>query len=144
MVLAGGIRDILCSAIIYVFGMVMFPMSFLTNHSEFAKMPLLQRLFYPGVVGFFTKFKYHFGWKCLDLSCLTSAAAFTGVEYSKDGKVIQIFWDRARNINSLKTAFPQNTGGLFYLFIYFFFFSFFCFVKSHTHTYTFTHTQIKK
>jgi len=59
-------------------------------------------------LAFFLKFKYHFGWKCLDLSALTSSCAFTTVIYNKD-ETYQIIWNRARNINSIPAMFPQST-----------------------------------
>ena len=47
----------------------------------------------------------------LDLSLLTSGAGFSGVDYEADGKTVRrIRWDRANNIWSLKTAFPQSTA----------------------------------
>ena len=46
----------------------------------------------------------------LDLACLTSGSAFSNVIYDENGKIQKINWDRARNMNSFKTALPTNTA----------------------------------
>merc|ERR1712013_926534 len=74
-------------------------------------MGFYQKVLIAPISSSLNKFKYHFGWKMLDLSLLTSGAGFRGVDYEKDGVTVKsIDWSRANNIWSLKTALPQYTG----------------------------------
>jgi len=101
--------QLLFAGLVYTIGMLYFPPS-IWYSIEFFEFPLWKRILYTNLIMFFTKFKYHFGWKALDLSALSSSCAFTKAVYdekTKDKPVVT--WDRARNINTFKTAWPEGT-----------------------------------
>ena len=104
------IKVILCAAV-YLFAKIYFSLSFLMTQTFQETFPFWMQFIWIPFTSFLNKFKYHFGWKMLDLSLMTSGAGFSEVIYESDGKTVKdIKWYRANNIRSLKTAFPQYTG----------------------------------
>lgn len=107
-----GLMEILFVAGLFLFGKIFLPLCSYCGNIEFYNSSFwFKKWYFVTLAVFFMKFKYHFGWKCLDLSCLTSGGAFSGVIYdSKNGNIIKIEWNRARNINSFSTALPNETA----------------------------------
>eukprot|EP01084_Bolivina_argentea_P115626 205591_1 len=106
-----GFSYVLITACVYLFGKIYFNFNFLMTKEFQQTYTFSQKFVFVPLSATLNKFKYHFGWKMLDLSLITSGAGFSGVEYYDDGiSVKKIKWDRANNIWSLKTAFPQYTG----------------------------------
>ncbi len=108
--ITSGFLQVLCTAAVFLGGKIFLPLSLLMTKQFQTTAPLWQKLLFVPISPFLHKFKYHFGWKMLDLSLITSGAGFSGVDYDVDGSVKRIKWDRANNIWSLRTAFPNYTG----------------------------------
>jgi len=105
------IAQVLGTAAVFLFGKMFFNFDRLFDPEFQQNTPFWSMLYIVPLSSWFNKFKYHFGWKMLDLSLLTSGAGFSGVDYEADGKTVRkIEWGRANNIWSIKTAFPQNTA----------------------------------
>merc|ERR1712157_91898 len=104
--------QVIATAMVYLFGMIYFPFLYLFTSEFQSSHSFVFKILVCPISSFLHKFKYHFGWKMLDLSLITSGAGFSGVEYADaDGQIVkEIKWERANNIWSLKTAFPQYTG----------------------------------
>ena len=106
-----GFMQAVITAFVFLIGKIYCNMNFLMTKEFQNTYPFWKKAFMVPTSAFLNKFKYHFGWKMLDLSLITSGAGFSGVEYENDGKTVkEIKWERANNIWSLKTAFPQYTG----------------------------------
>eukprot|EP00485_Elphidium_margaritaceum_P002535 CAMPEP_0202694682 /NCGR_PEP_ID=MMETSP1385-20130828/8482_1 /ASSEMBLY_ACC=CAM_ASM_000861 /TAXON_ID=933848 /ORGANISM="Elphidium margaritaceum" /LENGTH=522 /DNA_ID=CAMNT_0049350575 /DNA_START=20 /DNA_END=1588 /DNA_ORIENTATION=+ len=97
-------------SVVYLLGKTYFSLDVLMTSEWQNNTPFWKQFWIVPLTSFLNKFKYHFAWKVLDLSMMTSGAGFSSVEYNADGTVRRTQWYRANNIRSLKTAFPQYTG----------------------------------
>lgn len=104
------ILEVVLTAAIFVLGDALLPMQNAYNLSN--AVPLVKRLCIISMYGYVSQFKYHVGWNMLDLATITSGAAFSGVDYDENEKIVEIYWKNAKNINSLKLLFPQRTADI--------------------------------
>ena len=71
-----GMFQVLATATVYLFGKIFFPFSYLFTPQFQSEYSFAIKIFWCPFSSFLNKFKYHFGWKMLDLSLITSGAGF--------------------------------------------------------------------